>query len=204
MVLVAIGWMLLRPGGLIGGSLRDWNARRQTVASLHDQWPKLAGGESRLDSGAAIVALVEFADYQCPYCRVQHAALSSLLRAKPRVGVVYRHFPLSSHLAARGAALAAICAEEQGRFRAMHARLLETNNWASDANWIREAEVVGIPDRIRFQSCLDSPRSRSRLEADVTLGRAMSVTGTPAFVTRHGVFVGVQSEAELLRLVAPE
>lgn len=204
LVLLMVGWILFRPGGLIGRPISAWNARRQTAALLRNNWSALVGGKRRLDSGGAVVEVVEFSDYQCPYCRMQEAALSSFLRGEPRTGVVYRHFPLSSHPAARGAALAAICAEEQRRFRAMHVRLLETSSWLSDTNWIREAEAVGIPDTARFRSCLNSPSSLSVLDADIAMGRLLSVTGTPTFVTRKGLFPGVHTEAELLRLVAPE
>ena len=107
--------------------------------------------------------------------------------------MIYRHLPLPFHPAAEGAARASICAERQGRFREMYDRLFGTEAWLSDTNWNREAESAGVPDLGRFGNCLHDIDTDRRLAVDRNLAEALAVAGTPTFVHRKGIFVGILS-----------
>lgn len=138
--------------------------------------------------------IVEFADFQCPFCQANHSELLAFLTVHPGVGVVYRHLPLPQHPAAEAAAKAAICAEHQGVFRAFHHYLFETANWQEDRNWSDVAQATNVGDLAEFERCLDTPATAARLEADKELAKALGITGTPAFVTERHVVQGLQTD----------
>lgn len=191
----------LRPGGMIRQPIETWRQRRASQQQVTRHWKDLTGVGGHLDDGVDQVALVEFSDYQCPFCRRAAASIDSLLAANPSIGMVYRHFPLPIHAAAPGAARASICAEEQGRFRELHHQLFRTERWQSDTNWLREAEEAHVPDLQRFRVCLSSERTSERLAADVKLGQTLGINGTPTILGGRGFLRGVQSASDLMLLI---
>lgn len=118
--LLAIGAFVLGRVGMESGSsalhwLTNIRESRRIHAVLSREWPELASTGSSL-GGTSGVTLVEFSDYECPFCRRTDQAIDSALR-RGAFRVVMHHFPIVSiHPAAEGAARAAICAEQQGRF----------------------------------------------------------------------------------------
>lgn len=196
-VIIALGVFLVGPQGILYTRVKEWRKSAQLRERIARDWNALTDGGVRVDTGRSKPVLVEFSDYQCPFCRQANRVIEQWL-ATHDAGVIYRHFPLTAiHPAAEGAARAAICAEAQGRFRTMHLRLFETDTWQKDSNWVREAEAAGVPDLERFEACLTSDGTTRRLEADMALGRSLGVTGTPTFVYSQGMRSGVLSDAIL-------
>ena len=199
-MIVLVAYMAWRPGSPLRLRWDDWSQARATRRLLRTEWPRLAATGSRLDSGHAAVELVEFADYQCPFCRQSSAVIDTVV-GRGNISMSYIHLPLSIHPAATGAARAAICAEELGRFPAMHHRLMTTDKWQRDSDWVREAVAAGITQRAQFVSCLRSPSTTRRLERDMAAAKRMGVTGTPTFFTREMSHVGTASPADFEKLV---
>jgi len=199
-VLLLVGYALLRPTGPVGATVTRWReegARRKAVREL---WPQLSSAAHLVPSKAPAV-LVEFADYECRVCRLQHAMLKRLANEPGVGGLIVRHYPLSQYARSEGAARSAICAEEQGRFSEMHDRLLTTDAWVTDANWAREAAIVGVNDLDAFQRCMSSAKTSARLQEDIGLARRVGVTGTPAYAhVRDGLVVGSLDDTTFLRL----
>jgi protein-disulfide isomerase len=194
----------VRPGGSVSVAVAEWRLNRAIRSRLADQWPVLVGEGGRLDSDGERVILVEFSDYQCPFCKQAHYVLDSLVRGTPEIGIIYRHFPLPTHPAAAGAARASICAENQGRFREMDRRLFETTQWQRDTSWVREARAANVPDISQFRQCLTSATTAARLERDRRVGEALQVRATPTFFGRRGFRRGVQSVVALISLAGNE
>ena len=140
----------------------------------------LAGSPVKGDPDAP-VAIVEFSDFQCPYCASLQPLLAALLEKYPgRVKLVYKHFPLDFHQNARPAALASIAAGEQGKFWELHDLLFE-NQKALDAAGIESyAQRLGL-DVERFKRDLADKRAayEERVETDLAQGREAGVRGTP-------------------------
>lgn len=197
-------FVVLRQGGALRGFINEWQEARSLRRVLAATWPAMSARQARLDTGQAGVLLIEFSDYQCPYCKAVVGALDSLTTQRPEVGVVYVHFPLPAHASAAGAARAAICAEGEGRFRQMHDRLFHTTQWQSDTNWMREASAAGVRHLARFSSCLQSEATSNRLNGDIELGKRLGVTGTPTFVSRTTRSTGVQSWHQLSDMLRGE
>lgn len=203
-ILCAVAYVLVQPGSILRTRYGAWKQERARKRLLSTNWPAFVQGSSRLDVGTARVELIEFADYQCPFCKAVHPALESLLARDENVGIVFRHYPLPLHPAAEGAARASICAEAQGRFREMDMQLFSTSEWQRDTNWVREAVVAGVADTSLFSKCLTSGATSARLTADIALGNELRLNGTPAFVTRTSVAQGAMSSSQLLHLLAQD
>lgn len=196
--------LLFRPDGPIVHAFTSWQARKVEAAKVSALWPALSATVPRLDEGTASeVAVVEFSDYECSFCRVQHLRMQEPGGSGHLVGLVFRHYPLPAHPAAAGAARASICAERQGRFRAMHLLLFEeVESWRVDTNWKRLAEKAQVADLPAFTACLGSEETAARLAADRALGDSLGLLGTPTFVARDGMHMGLQDPAALTKMAA--
>ncbi len=202
-ILVCVGAVLLfHPNGLLGRSIAQWHREREARLIVRESWPRLLEMGRPVLSGTSSVLLVEFADYECRFCQEQHERMEQWKTESDNPSVIFIHFPLRSlHPRAEGAALAALCAEQQGRFLAMHDHLMESDKWVDDGNWVRDAREIAIRDLDRFTQCLINPETRAQLEAEVRLGRHLGVSATPTFVSLEGIHAGMLSGEDLEGLV---
>ncbi|MFH1235621.1 MAG: DsbA family protein [Parcubacteria group bacterium] len=137
----------------------------------------IRGGEN------AKVTLVEYSDFQCPFCEQVVPTLQKVLETYgDDVRLIYRHFPLTSlHPLAQKAAEASECAAEQGKFWELHDKLFEMNasGTLSIENFKSAAGSLGL-NQSQFDSCLDSGKYQSKVQNDTTQGTQYGVQGTPA------------------------
>lgn len=136
----------------------------------------------------APVSLVEFSDFQCPFCGKVEPTLKDLLsKYKDQVRVAYRDFPLSQiHPQAQGAAEATRCAGEQGKYWEYH-DLLFANQAKLDAASLAEHAGSLALDKKKFNECLKSGKFKAAVLQDFQDGSQAGVTGTPAFFI-NGIF----------------
>ncbi len=187
----------LRPGAPARVRIDAWFRARATQKVLRKEWAALAASPNRLGAAEHEVNAVLFVDFECPYCAALWPRLDSLLVTHPDAAVVIRHLPLSFHGAAEGAARAAICAGEEGRFAEMAAALFAHDDWHADRDWSREAEAAGVPAMGSFNACLQAPATSRRLAEDSTFARALGISGTPALVLQDRVVPGLLNYAQL-------
>jgi protein-disulfide isomerase len=133
-------------------------------------------------SPMAQVTVVEFSDFECPYCGRAHPILQQLLNEfDGRVRLVFKHYPLSSaHPHAVAAARAAIAAGNQGKFWEMHDLLFEHQRQLEEEDIEGYAERLGL-DMDRFRADLASVETQRRIERDKEEGQRVGVEGTPTF-----------------------
>ena len=144
----------------------------------------------------AVATIVEFADFECPFCRRQHLELMQTLPAfGPRVRLVRKHVPLSMHEHAEGAARAACCAEEQGRGDEM-ADALFRNDDIDEAGCAHHAEALHL-DMTRYRECLHADRTDARLASDRSDATASEVHGLPTMYIGHMRYEGVVMAPEV-------
>ncbi len=142
-------------------------------------------GATTFGSRAAPVALVVYADYQCPYCaRFHHGMLGELKTRYIDTGVllyVHKDFPLRTHAQALPASVVARCAGAQGRYGAMQGRLYETQTKLGEALYTELARTIGL-DIAAFDRCRADASVRRAIERDVREGNRVGVTATPTLM----------------------
>ncbi|MHB1073156.1 MAG: DsbA family protein [Gemmatimonadaceae bacterium] len=179
--------------GLAAVRVKQWVSPAQAKASDRriSHWATYAAKGHRIGPADAQVTIVEFADFQCPYCRLAAPALHELLRWYPgKVAIVYRHLPVRTHTFAEAAAVAVECASEQGRFEAMHDTLYSQAKLLGVKPWSLLAAEAGVPDTTRFASCLRSTPPLKRLQEDREAAALLGFRGTPAFLINGAVVNG--------------
>jgi len=153
----------------------------------------------------APVVIIEFSDYQCPYCRRAEPVIQQLLERYPsEIRLVFRHFPLDRiHSLARGAAEAAACADEQGRFWEFHGKLFAPDA-KFDVDSLRQYASDSELDLDAFQTCVDERRFQADVEADLVAGRQAGVAGTPAFFVNGIPMKGAQPFDDFVTVIEKE
>ncbi len=138
----------------------------------------------------APVTIVWYADFQCPYCARLEATLKQVEeRHGPRVRFVFRDFPLPFHQDATRAAEAALCAEEEGSFWAMHDKLMANQRALAPTDLRRYAGELGL-SQIAFDQCLDDGRQRAAVRESIAQAEAYGVTSTPTLFVNGRVIPG--------------
>src|SRR3989344_1230452 len=143
----------------------------------------------------APVTIVEFSDYQCPFCERFYLQTLDQLKKEyidtGKVKLVYRDFPLDFHPNAQKAAEAAECAGEQNKYFQMHDKLFE-NQVALDTDDLKKyAKDIGL-NTAQFNTCLDTGKMASEVESDYQEGVNYGVSGTPAFFINGKLIEGAQ------------
>ena len=129
----------------------------------------------------AQITVVEFSDFQCPYCARATPAVEALLKAYPKdVKVYFMHFPLNFHPEAVPAAVASQCANLQGKFWEMHDKIFENQGNMSKAQYSAYAKDLGL-DLGKFEACSSDPATQEWVMKDMAQGEAAGVEGTPSF-----------------------
>lgn len=127
----------------------------------------------------APITLVEFTDFQCPYCAMATPQIQAVLRAYPtQVRLFFKQFPLDIHSQAALAAAAAVAAQKQGKFWQMHDALFASHNDLRRPTILALASAVGL-DMKRFEADLDSPEVRKAVSKDLDDGTNIGVMSTP-------------------------
>ena len=142
-----------------------------------------------LGPATAKVTIVEFGEYQCPYCGKAYETVKQILKDYPDdVRLVYRDFPLDFHQRAVPAAVAANCAGDQGKYWEFHDLLMDNQQALELENLNAHAKTVGL-NMDTFSQCLENPGEHvAEVLKDLEDGKKLGVTGTPAFFI-NGIFL---------------
>ena len=164
-----------------------------------DNWKELAATGQRMGPAAAPVQIVEFSDFQCPFCATFSETLRKVRAKYPdRVAVLYRYYPIQEiHPYARTAALAAECAGEQGRFEPYHDRLFAQQDSIGSKAWERFAVEAGVRDVDAFARCVREERLLARVDRDAELAEKSGIRLTPSIIIDGTLIPGALSQAEL-------
>ncbi len=148
---------------------------------------------------AADVTVVEFYDTRCPYCRRLLPTMAALLKADPKVRVVYKDIPIlgaNSTLEAR----ALLAAQRQGGYERMQDAVMRNTGTATPQSLSAEAQALGLDGPLLLRDMGD-PAIQARLEGNLQLAQALHVEGTPAFIIGTKLIPGAVSLAELQEAV---
>lgn len=140
----------------------------------------------------APVTIVEFTDYQCPYCHRAQGTIDEVMRRYAgKVRLVHMEFPLDGHPGAVPAARAARCAGEQGKFWEFHRSLMTAPGALDESDLKGRAASLGLGAG-PFASCLSSDRHDAAIQASAEQGASLGVTGTPAYFVNGRLISGAR------------
>lgn len=145
------------------------------------------------------VTVVEFFDYNCPYCRRVKPEMEALLAADPNVRVVYREWPIlgeGSVFAAR----AALASRNQGKYDEFHWALMGLNGRAEETTVMRAAENIGL-NIAQLRRDMNAPEIDEHIQKSMRLSRAIGFSGTPSFVIGDSLAPGLINAEEMISLV---
>lgn len=178
------------------------SAVERSIMVPQKNWRDFIDGGQRLGPAQGRVVLVEFADFQCPACRLFAKRLAETRRhVTTPFAIVYRHLPLDIHPFAQAAAVASECAGRQGRFEAMHDTLFALPARIGKTEWRAIAKDAGVADLKAFDACLDDPAVAARIKADADAARQLNATGTPTLLVNGVRIAGATSQDMLDSLV---
>jgi predicted DsbA family dithiol-disulfide isomerase len=162
-----------------------------------------AEGQSRGPSSAP-VTIVEFSDYQCPYCsRAEETVKKVMDEYKGKVRLFYRDYPLPFHAQAEKASEAALCAADQNKYWEMHEKLF-ANQQALGVPQLKEhAKGLGL-DQAKFDKCLDGGDKAKEVEVSRKAGEEAGVNGTPHFFINGRPLSGAQPFEEFKKVIDAE
>ena len=155
--------------------------------------------------GAAkpLVTIVEFSDFECPYCSEVQTALRQVMEKYGNdVRLVFKHLPLEGHRNSLPAARAAYCAAEQDRFWQFHDALFASRN-LSPGLFAEIATDLGLGME-KFRACLTSEHSRSAVVKDIETARLFRIESTPSFIVNGKLIKGALSFAEFQKIIERE
>jgi len=161
-------------------------------------------GHPSIGSKDAPVTIVEFTDFQCPYCEKTQGTLSDLMtKYGDKIRIVHMDFPLPFHSHALDAAKAARCANEQGKFWPYRNALFANQSKLAPADLKATAKTLGL-NTTDFDTCFDSAKYDNQIKADQAAGEKVGVDGTPAFFIDGRPLTGAQPAQKFEELIDDE
>jgi protein-disulfide isomerase len=190
-------------------------ARRSYLGTLREKTPvtvtlevprvkvDVAGRPGRGPENAP-VQIVEFSDFECPFCLNVFPTVNKVLATYgDKIRFVYRHYPLPNHPNARPAAEASACAAEQDKFWPYHDRLFSSAGKLSESDLEEHGAAIGL-DMDSFGTCVESRKSQKDVDADIEAANALGVNGTPAFFINGRAINGAQPFEAFKRIIDDE
>jgi len=188
--------------GAVGSDLGN----KKVVVSVDD--------DPALGNKKAPVTVIEFSDFECPFCRSFWRDTLPLIKSTyidtGKVRFVYRDFPLSFHPGAQVAAEAAECAEDQGKYWEMHDKIFQEQDKQgqgtiqfSKTDVVKWAGQVGL-NMGQLNQCLDAGKYRAEVNNDLAAGTAAGVSGTPSFFINGKLLVGAQPFSAFQEIIEQE
>jgi len=164
----------------------------------------LAGHPMKGPENAA-VTIVEFADFECPYCGALFSTLQKIeADYRDKLNVVYYQFPLVSiHPHSQKAAEASLCANEQGKFWQIHDAMFNDQQNLTVADLKKKASQLSL-DSEKFNACLDADKYFAEIRKDVAEGSNNGISGTPAIFINGRLLIGNQPYSEVQRIIEDE
>ena len=145
------------------------------------------------------ITVVEFFDYNCPYCRRVKPEMEALLAADPNVRVVYREWPIlgdGSVFAAR----AALASRNQGKYEEFHWAMMQLKERAEEASILRTAEDIGL-DVAQLRRDMNGPEIEEHIQTTMRRAQSLGFSGTPSFVIGDSLAPGLIQADQMIELV---
>lgn len=182
----------------------DLRARYKVEYLMEPDRIEVATTGPAVGPASAPVTIVEFSDFQCPFCsRLVPTIEQVKQKYGDKVRIVFRQFPLNFHQFAQKAAEASLCANEQGKFWQMHDAMF-ANQQALGVDQLKaKATELGM-NADQFNTCLDQGKFASQVQTDLDAGTQAGVNGTPAMFINGRFLSGAQPLGEITKIIDDE
>jgi len=192
----------------LGGGYLLWGSTQPSGAADTNPVRRVTvstDGDPSIGPSNAPVTIVEFSDYQCPYCQVWYQQVYQQLMASypNKIRLVYRDLPLPMHPEAIPAAEAADCAGDQGAYWKYHDALFNQQYGLSRTAYEHYATDLGL-DIKAFAACLDSHRYLSKIQANASDAASVGLDSTPSFVINGRILIGALPLSDFKAVVDEE
>lgn len=165
---------------------------------------KAGDNDASMGPKDAKVTIIEFSDFQCPYCQKAEETVKEVLQNYgDKIRLVYKHFPIQGHKNAEKAAEAAECAKDQGKFWEMHDLMFENQSKLEIADLKKYALDLNL-NSSEFDNCLDSGKYTGKVQNDMDVGISYGVSGTPAFFINGQFLNGAQPVEKFREIIDAE
>ncbi len=166
--------------------------------------PNLSGTLNVKGSESAPVTIVEYSDFQCPFCSRVVPSLDKLFKAYPdKIRIVFKQYPLPFHANARPAAKAALAAGRQNKFWEMHDLLFANQTSLSETNFLAWAKQIGL-DVDQFKKDLVDPTLETQIVTDEKEAQGFGISGTPSFIINGTKYVGAYPYEKFEQIIKAE
>jgi len=170
--------------------------QEQAVKSLTTHAAQIWKQSPHTGSATPELYLIEFSDFQCPFCREAQLKLPAVLKQHPEIGLIYKNLPLSMlHSASFSAARAAWAAYRQNKFWQFHDALFSAQSDLNLTLYQKVAETLDL-DVEQFERDQVAPETNAAIEKDITLANALGIQGTPFFVITDGTHLQTVAGAD--------
>ena len=170
--------------------------------------PSIKESDIQVGNKDAKVKMIEFSDFQCPYCKVLHASVNKVLDSyKDQVQFVFKQFPLDFHPRAGDAALAAECANEQGKFLVFADKLFAAQDDWGKSTGTQKFKTYAMQLGLKtadFNKCLDDKKYQDKINGDKKEGADFGISGTPAIFVNEHFENGALSFEDLKKIIDEE
>jgi protein-disulfide isomerase len=175
----------------------------RTPPKFIPDWKEISKAGTRVGADSAPVTIIEFVDYECPFCKRFHEGALAQVRKQfgTDVAFVYIQFPIPSHRFASAAARAAECAGEAGRFGEFIDGLYAKQDSLGLKTWASFAFDAGIADTMRIQRCGTSNLPSPTIANGMAIGERIGVVGTPGIMVNGWLYAAPPSDTLLLQAV---
>jgi protein-disulfide isomerase len=164
----------------------------------------VAEGTPSRGAADAPVILIEYTDYQCPYCtRIQPTLNELLKRYEGKLLHVFKNLPLPMHAEAPLAGAAALCAQDQGKFWELHDWLFVNQRSLSRESIVAAAGELGMDTEV-LSSCIDQGTYASRVKSETAEAHSYGITGTPGFLINGRVVTGARPIEMFVEIIDDE
>ena len=179
-------------------------AQKVNIALVAPRVQVASSGHPSVGASDAPITMVEFGDFQCPFCRASESAVKEVRQKYgDKVRIVYMDFPLGIHPHAMDAANAARCAGEQDKFWQFHDAMFADQSKLAPADLKASAAKLGL-DAKKFNACLDKTKYQSQIQQDMAEGTKLGVSGTPTFFINGREITGAQPAQKFEEVIDDE
>lgn len=170
--------------------------------------PEILDSNAQVGSKDAKVRIVEYSDFQCPYCKLMYSSVKQMIsQYGDQILFSYKHLPLSFHPQANNAALASECANEQGKFWQYHDNLFVKQDEWSKTEGVQKFKDYAVRMGLKaqqFNECLDSKKYQDKVDTDSAEARKFGINGTPGMFVNDQFIGGAVSFDELKNVIDGE